>query len=163
MKRTKTLICVGLAAAVLLSAIGVYVYQRTDNIFEHLVKEVRAVRRGSESVLLSGTESAFADYDLGAFQNIQIPELDMCLSIEGDSLRLLFFNGGGSTGNFILYRYDGRDNVLYGENTLEYLKEHFLTDYFEWCADAGVKNKYSLENLGEYRFVYQETVYYNSK
>lgn len=161
MKKTKTIVCVCLAVVVLLSVTGVYFHQRTDNVFDCLEKEVRAVRKGGESVLLSGTESAYADYDLGVFQNIQIPELDMCLSVGEQSLYLLFFNGGGSTGDDTLYRYDRRDNVLYGENSLEYLEEHFLTDYFEWCADADKKSKYSLGDLGKYRFVYQENVYYS--
>ena len=160
MKKTKAIVCVCLAAVVLLSVAGVYIYQRPDNVFDCLEKEVKAVSRGRESVLLSGTESAYADYDLGAFQNIQIPELDMCLFIRGQSLCLLFSNGSHSTGDFTLYRYDRRDNILYGENSLEYLKEHFLTDYFEWCAAADQKSEYSLGHLGEYRFVYQENVYY---
>ncbi len=112
-------------------------------------------------MLLSGTESAYADADLGVFQNIQIPDLDMALFLNGQSLCLLFFNNGNSTGDYTLYRYDPRENVLYGEDTLEYLTDHFLADYFEWCADADKRSKYSLSDLGEYRFVYQKQVYYD--
>ncbi len=143
----------------------VFYNQKTDNVFDQLYLEVKTVQKGGDSVLISGTESAYADYDFGQFENIQIPECDMCLDIDDKSLYLLFFNSKGAekwdTSYCILYRYDMRNKKLYGESSIDYLADNFLSDYLQWCNNADNANEYSLNGLGEYSFTYQETVNYN--
>ena len=71
-------------------------YPKIQNVFEQLYYEVRAVKYGGDSVLVTGTEEAYADYDFGDFENIQIPELDLCLKIsrypESETLYIMFFD-----------------------------------------------------------------------
>lgn len=161
MKKRKKFIC---CVAVILVVCMIFVVRsrKTDNVFDQLYLEVKAVRRGGDSVLISGTETAYADYDVGQFQNIQILDLDMAISIDKDSLYLLFFNTPEiekwNTSYCDLYRYDVHDKKLYGEESLDYLKDNFLFHYFKWCDDAKDVNEYSLDKLGEYTFTLQEMV-----
>lgn len=113
---------------------------------------------------MTGTPGVSVDYDLGVFQNIQIPTLDMCLAFNDESLQILFYNHietvGWNHSFCILYRYDINDKKLYGEKDIDYLKDNFLSRFFEWCDESGVTSKYSLQNLGNYTFTLQEKVSY---
>ena len=139
--------------------------KKTENVFDQLYYEVRSVKKGKDSILLTGTETAFADYGFGLFENIQIPDLDMCLDFDDKSLYILFFNHSETenwdTSFCVLYRYDIDDKKLYGEQSLEYLNDNFLSYYFEWCNGSNETNVYSLQNLGNYTFIPQEQVNYN--
>lgn len=152
-------------ATILAVLIYSYFHPKTQNVFDRLYYEVRAVKHGHDSVLISGTKFAYADYDFGTFQNIQIPELDMCVDIKGDTLNILFFNTGPNgewnTSYCIQYKYHLKEKKLYGERPLDYLDDYFLNDYFTWCSNAGESNPYSQEDLGEYEFTLQETVHYD--
>lgn len=165
LKRNVLIFCIAAVLAVIICIVFVFCRQKTDNVFDQLYYEVKTVGRGGDSVLLSGTETAYADFDFGMFQNIQIPDMDMCLSIDSQSLYLLFFNHpeteAWNTSYCVLYRYDVDDKKLYGEETISYLSDNFLGGYFQWCTDAGEENAYSLNDLGEYTFIFQETVNYN--
>ena len=86
----------------------------------------------------------------------------MCLTIENDSLHILFFNHQEGvkwdTSYPIHFRYDLKEKQLYGESSFEYLTENFIFHYFKWLENDDVKNEYSMENLGNYTFTMQENV-----
>ena len=151
--------------AVLAALVYFCFHPQTQNVFDQIYYEVRAVKHRRDSVLISGTETAYADYDFGTFQHIQIPELDMCVDIKGDTLNILFFNTGPNgewnTSYCIQYKYHLKEKKLYGERPLEYLTDNFLNDYFTWYDNAGKSNAYSPDDLGTYEFEVQETVYYD--
>lgn len=115
--------------------------------------------------MLTGTQTAYADYDFGFFENIQIQDLDMCLDFDDKSLYILFFNHSEAekwnSSFYVLYRYDIGDKKVYGEKSLDYLNDNFLSYYFEWCNASNKTNEYSLQNLGNYTFTLQEQVNYN--
>ena len=151
--------------AILLTSVSCTGSNKTENVFDQLYYEVKSIKKGNDSILLTGTKTAFADYDLGSFENIQIPDLDMCLDFDEKSLYILFFNHGETenwnTSFCVLYRYDICDKKLYGEKELNYLNDNFLLYYFEWCNTSEETNVYSLQNLGNYTFTLQEQVNYN--
>ena len=165
MKTAKRILMFFCMVAILLTSISCTGSRKTENVFDQLYYEVKSVKKGNDSILLTGTETAFADYDLGSFENIQIPDLDMCLDFDDKSLYILFFNtsetGEWNTSFCILYRYDIDDKKLYGERSLDYLNDNFLSHFFEWCNASGKTNMYSLQNLGNYTFIFQEQVNYN--
>ncbi len=169
-RKITTIVLIVCVLLVLICAFAVYVvysyfHPKTDNVFDQLYYEVRNVKWGGDSVLVSGTKSAYTDYDFGFFQNIQIPDLDMCLSIREDTLDILFFNTGENgewnTSYCIHYAYKLKEKKLYGEDSLDYLLENFLNDYFQWQSDAEIENPYTPINLGTYDFEQKETVYYD--
>ena len=92
MKTLKTLLVFFCIAAILLTAVSCGENNKTENVFERLYYEIKSVKNGNNSILLTGTQTAFADYDFGFFENIQIPDLDMCLDFDDKSLYILFFN-----------------------------------------------------------------------
>ena len=146
--------------AVLLTIVLTGLFPKKVNVFDELYYEVRKVRSGGESVLISGTESAYADYDFGTFMDISIPDLHISLSIEGESLNLYFSrNPDAPIWEYrtpVHFRYDVRNKVLYGERSEIFLKQHFLCHYFLWCNQAGETEVFSLDNLGSYTFVQLE-------
>ncbi len=135
---------------------------KNENVFDCIYYQVEEVKKGNKNVLVNGTQSAYADYDFGFFENIQIPELDMCLTIENNSLHILFFNRQEgvkwNTSHPIHFRYDLKEKQLYGERSFEYLAENFFSHYFKWFENDDAKNEYSMENLGNYTFTMQENV-----
>ncbi len=164
------IVCVLLVLICAFAVYAVYSYfhPKTDNVFDQLYYEVRTVKWGGDSVLVSGTESAYADYDFGLFENIQIPDLHMSLFIREDTLYVLFHYSGyyAEHGEWVdkssfLYKYKLKEKKLYGEDSLDYLLENFLNDYFAWYSAAGEENPYTPTNLGTYDFEQQETVYYD--
>lgn len=165
-----TIIIVSVALALVLLAILFYPFFRTvtpeiHNVFDRLYYEALTVKQGGNSVLISAPGSGYADYDLGQFDNIQIPDLDMCISIENDTLYFLFFNSKDTeewnTSYCVLYKYELDEKKLYGERSLEYFVENFLDVYFEWSDITGEDNPYSQNDLGEYSFELQTRVSYN--
>ena len=165
MKATLKMLLFFCIAAVLLASVSCTESKKIENVFDQLYYEVKSIKKGKDSILLTGTESAFADYDLGSFENIQIPDLDMCLDFDEKSLYILFFNHSETekwnTSFCVLYRYDICDKKLYGEKDLDYLNDNFLSHFFEWCNDSGKMSLYSLQDLGNYTFTLQEMVTYN--
>lgn len=165
MKRSKIILIVISIISVAVIIAVCFLHKRTENVFDQIYYEVKAARRGKDSILLTGTETAYADYDLGFFVNVQIPDLDMCLDYDNKSLYLRFFNREDTEdcnhSYMVLYRYDLRDQKLYGERSLDYLTESFLASYFNWYINAGEKNRYSLQDLGSYTFILQDKVHLN--
>ncbi|MBQ2785515.1 MAG: hypothetical protein IJF02_03325 [Oscillospiraceae bacterium] len=152
------------ALLILASAVAIYSYFSSDNVFDQLHWEVKKAEYGMDSVLVSGTESAYVDYDFGMFASLQIPELDMAMSFHNNELHFLFFDipdpDGPNSTQYVHYRYNFEDNTLYGERSVEFLKDHLLTFYFQWCKNAGIENSFSLDDLGEFTFILRENVYY---
>ena len=162
MKTAQRMLCFFCLVAILLMQVSC---AESENVFDQLYDEVKSVKKGKNSVLLTGTQTAYADYDLGFFENIQIPDLDMCLDFDDKSLYILFFNHSETeewnSSFYVLFRYDIDDKKLYGEQSIDYLNDNFLSYYFEWRNTAGETNVYSLQNLGNYTFSFQEQVNYN--
>ena len=158
----KLLIAAGVLILLVICGVAVFILSPgtvdPHNAFDEIYNEVRAVERGGESILVSATESAYADYDLGSFQNIQIPDLDMCLDIYDNDLHILFFNGSKSTADYVHFKYDPDTRTLYGNRTEDHLFDGFLTHYFKWLASANETSNYSETDPGEYTYVYTETV-----
>lgn len=157
-RRIKPIVLVSvITLLVIVTVLALLIYfwfhPKTRNVFDQLYYEVRAVEWRRDSVLISGTESAYAHYDLGTFHYIDIPELDMCIGIAGDTLWIHL-----DEGEYIQYEYHLKEKKLYGERPLDYLTDHFLNDYFSWWDNAGKSNPYSTEGLGEYEFEVQENV-----
>ena len=150
---------------ILLTSVSCTGSNKIENVFDRLYYEVKSIKKGNNSILLTGTQTAFVDYDFGSFENIQIPDLDMCLDFDDKSLYILFFNHSETekwnTSFCVLYRYDICDKKLYGEKELDYLNDKFLSYYFEWCNASGETNTYSLQNLGNYTFTLKEMANYN--
>ena len=165
MKTVKKMLVFFFIITILLTSVSYTGCGKAENVFDQLYYEVKSVKKGKNSVLLTGTQTAYADYDLGFFENIQIPDLDMCLDFDDKSLYILFFNHSETeewnSSFYVLYRYDIDDKKLYGERSIDYLNDNFLSYYFEWCNTAGETNVYSLQNLGKYTFTFQEQVNYN--
>ncbi|MBQ8748207.1 MAG: hypothetical protein IJZ14_00100 [Oscillospiraceae bacterium] len=148
--------------AVLLVIVLTAIFPKKFNVFDELYYEVKKVRAGGESVLISGTESAYKKYDLGIFESIRIPDLNMSVSLKGESLNIhISCVADAPIWEFyesVHFRYDIRDKKLYGENTVAFLEKYFLRHYFAWRSGAGQANTFSLNDLGEYTFILQETV-----
>ena len=165
MKAAKRMLVFFCIITILLTSVSCIESKKTENVFEQLYYEVKSVKKGKDSILLTGTQTAYADYDFGFFENIQIPDLDMCLDFDDKSLYILFFNHSETeewnSSFYVLFRYDIDDKKLYGEQSIDYLNDNFLSYYFEWCNTAGETNVYSLQNLGNYTFSFQEQVNYN--
>jgi len=165
MKTAKIMLVFFCVMAILLTSVSCTGIKKIENVFDQLYYEVQSVKYGKDSVLLTGTQTAYANYDFGSFENIQIPDLDMCLDFDGKSLYLLFFNHSETktwnTSFCVLYRYDIYDKKLYGEKELDYLNDNFLSYYFEWYNASEETHVYSLQDLGNYTFTLQEQVYYN--
>lgn len=137
---------------------------RVQNIFDALYLEVDAVSRGKDSALLSITEDAKGDYDFGEFSSFQIPELNMWIKngIGMNKCEILWisFYGYGEDGKEdIMFIYDTRTRTIQGEKSLDFLMEHFLQYYFEACRQVGQDLEFSEDHLGDYTYVYSETVY----
>ncbi len=135
-----------------------------ENVFDLLYYQVEMVKKGNKNVLLNGTESAYADYDFGSFENIQIPEIGVVLSIGDDSLHILFSNRQEgvewNTSHIIHYKYLLSEKKIYGERSFDYLMENFISHYFKWCENDNLTCEYSPDNLGNYSFEMMENVYY---
>ena len=146
--------------ALLLAMLFPVLFPKTNNVYDRLYYEVK--RGGKGTVLLTGTESAYADYDMGIFMHISIPDLNVSLSISGKSLNLHLYDiidpKSGAYLRDVHFRYDTKDKTLYGENSLDFLNEYFLSHYFGWCSDAGETNKFSLDDPGAFTFILQEMV-----
>lgn len=165
-KRKKTIIGFTILVVILIGAfvfaLHLYFHPKTQNVFEQLYYETRSVKWGQDSVLISGTETAYADYDFGEFDHIAIPELNTSLDIKGDTLYILFSNHEPDEDwRYVLYKYHLKEKRLYGERPVEFLVDRFLSDYFTWYGNAGKSNPYSQDDLGEYEFELRETVYYD--
>ena len=167
MKKKMRFVVLAIVIILLASFCCIFIFgkDKTENVFDQLYNEVKSVKKANDSILLTGTETAYADYDLGHFENIQIPYLDMCIDFDNKSLYLLFFNHNETEkwniSFCVLYRYDIHNKKLYGEQSLDYLNDNFLSHYFGWCKDANAASPYSLQELGDYTFILQETVNYN--
>ena len=139
-------------------------FKQPENVFDQLYYEVKTVKNGEDSVIMTGTPGVEIIYEMGIFQSIWIPTLDMSLRFNEDSLYILFYNHiepvGWNMSKSILYRYDIRDKKLYGERDIDYLKENFLSQFFEWSDSSEESSAYSLKYLGDYTFTLQEMVSY---
>ena len=157
MKETGIIFLV-IAMLFLICGIGIYSYFSPDNVFDQLYWDIKKAEYGMDSVLISGTDSAYVDYDMGFFANLQIPELDLAISYNNNGISFFFFNFPWD--DAIRYYYNFEDQTLYGEESSEFFYNYFLSYYFKWCQNAGIENSYSVDDLGEYSFVWQKNVYW---
>ena len=147
-------------AAVLTVLIYFCFHPITQNVFDQLYYEVRAVYHRRSSVLVSGTSPAYANYEYGSVMGVLIPEPDMYIDISGDTLELWFFHFDPDDDRRVLrYEYNLKEKQLSGELPVEFLADNFLTEYFAWYSSAGKSNPYSQEDLGEYEFTLRENAH----
>ncbi len=132
---------------------------KEQNVYETIWNMVISEKQGTKTVLTSSTKDAYADYDLGEFQNIQIPECGVVISFFENELTFLFNkydeNGDWVRGEYIKFKYNYDDSTLYGNESESYLFEHFLVYYYSWVDGT---EKYSKDNPGKYAFQYENQI-----
>lgn len=135
--------------------------KRPQNVFDQIYYELKKVENKKDSILVSGTDSAHAQYDRNLFTfeftGVRIPDLDMFLSEHDGYLHITFiqYNDRGQDAS-IHFVYNPDTEKLYGERAVRYLQDNFLVHYFQWWADAGKENDYSRDNLGDFTFIASE-------
>ena len=144
---------------------------RPANVFEEIWNLVLAEQYGkAKTVLTTATKDAEVDFDVGFFQNIQIPEHRLAIGWEtgGKALFFSFSVRLGVDGAHIKFIYDYKSKSLSGNTVLSYLTENFLSPYFDWCeADDDFSSAFGMDSLGNYAFqpTYKESpsfsVYWN--
>ena len=134
---------------------------RPQNVVEEIWNLVVSESRGRRTVLTTATEDARVKYDFGSFCCVGIPECDLSLSWKYfDETELVFFfsiRQSDGKRNYAKFTYNFSTKTLYGEEDFPFLVEHFLNDYFDWCAteDSGSFRK---ENMGEFTFQYIDSM-----
>ena len=131
-----------------------------QNVFEEIWNMLASEEFGGETLLTTGTEDAYVDFDFGIdFVGVYIPACDTSLHWSGvdDGGMKIYLHDGEETYQFI-YVYDTK--MLYGDADEAYLIEQFLTCYFQWFeVTSHLSSKFSLENLGEYTYQFADPVY----
>ncbi len=121
------------------------------NVYENIWNMVAYERLGMETVLTRRTKGAYAEYDRGEFQGIQIPECGVSISINGDEMLLKVQKsdgkGGWLDGEYFEYVYNCETDTLCGNENEEYLHKRFLKYYYVWITTA---NKYTESEPGRY-------------
>lgn len=135
---------------------------RVDNVYEEIYNMVISERNGSQTILTTSIEGSEIDYDFGCFQQVNIPvndEYDVVLTfVNQDELGILIFENNNFENNGIrrkssFYVYNYQSNTLYGDREETHLIEIFILPYFSWARN---KEKFNLDNYGNYTFVYTE-------
>lgn len=171
MKYSKRRMLAGIIALILVAVATVSAFSGCSsgrlfpkNVFDHIGKELQDAKwghfYGEESVLLTGTDDAFIDQDLGQFMALVIPELKVSISEYEDGLK--FFFTEPELEDCVDFLYDEKRGVLMSNERLEYFIDNFLVYYLEWCDASGEKIKYSLNDLGEYTYEKKESPFFTA-
>lgn len=126
-----------------------------DNVYEEIWNMVVSEQFGKPTVLTTTTEGAYAKFGLGEFEQVNIPELKMCVLWLRDPHKLLEFFFITEEG-YIHFAYDYETKTLYGDEQPEFLMENFLQYYFEWNKE---ETKYSPDNLSNIPFKYVDSIF----
>ena len=135
---------------------------RVDNVYEEIYNMVISERNGSQTILTTSIEGSEVDYDFGFFEHVNIPvndEYAVVLSfVNQDELGIWIFESNnfennGTRRKSSLYVYNYQSNTLYGNREEAHLIEIFISPYYSWI---GNKEKFNLDNHGNYTFVHTE-------
>ena len=135
---------------------------RVDNVYEEIYNMVISEKNGTQTILTTSIEGSERDYDLGFFQQVNIPVNDeytvvLCF-VNQDELGIWIFENNNSENigayrNSSFYVYNYQSNTVYGDREEAHLIEIFISPYFSW---VGNKGKFNLDNHGNYTFVHTE-------
>lgn len=129
---------------------------RVDNVYEEIWNMVIAEKNGTQTILTTSIEGIVVDYDLGLFQNINIPlndEYSISLSFYRDELCIWLFKENNKNHDAACYVYNYQTNTLYGNQDESHLIDKFMSLYYSWVGNDG---NFNSENQGDYTFVFAE-------
>ncbi len=127
----------------------------TDNVYEEIQNLIIYEESGKGPALSELTEGSYADYDVGVFQSVVIPEYRLSISMsQYGLLHLLFFDE--EKGEYHSFAYDDENDKLYGDCEEAYLTDNFLKHYFSLMGDD---SEYSAEDKGKYTYEFAENVF----
>ena len=167
--KKKVILAISCVLAVLLALLLWHIDSKLPkNVFDQMYWEVKKAEYKQDSVLLSGTDSAEAMYDRNLFfidfMGVSIPDLNMFLYERDGFLHITFiqYNEYGQDAS-IHFVYNPDTKKVYGEREMQYLVDNFLVYYFQWWANTGKKNDYSIDNLGKVTFIASENAGVDSR
>ena len=149
-----------------------FFHPHTDNAFDELYHEMQYLQLGigSDRLRADNGNTVELDYDVGQFMSALTPDPHMAMQISGKNLHFTFYDFiGDGLGtelkdyNCVDYRYEPDTNTLYGEGPQSRLTQDFFALYFGWCEKAGKPSKYTPDALGDYTYVWQESVFLQTK
>ena len=129
---------------------------RVDNVYEEIWNMVNSEKNGTQTILTTSIEGAEVDYDLGFFQQVNIPindEYIIALSFYQDELCIWLFEKNSKNHDAACYVYNYQTNTLYGNQEESHLIDKFTSLYYSWVGNGG---KFNSENYGAYTFVFAE-------
>ena len=175
-KRILIAVAIFLSAAVLIVAAASFLTEgftrgllsrriyRPQNVYEEIWNLMLTEKTsGTKTILTTGTEDAYEDWDLGIdFVGIYIPSSNASIHLhslnKGRDYALVFrlWIDGQKSSTFV---YDYQTKTLSADADSVPLMEHFLADYFAWCeADPDFDSDYSAEDLGDFTFRHESPV-----
>lgn len=132
------------------------------NVFEEMWNMLAAEEHGGETLLTTGSEGAYVDFDFGIdFVGAYIPACNASLhfgwgNFEPEYMTIYFRLDEG----YYQYRYVYDTQTLYGDMDHAYLVDNLLTDYFGWFeVTSHLSSRFSLDDLGEYTYQFADPIY----
>lgn len=108
-----------------------------------------------QTVLTTATKDAYVDFDFGIdFVGVYIPESSTSIHWDWGAERegISFSVRLGDRKN-VYFTYNYETKTLFGDSDFSYLKDMFLTNYFEWCkASSDFSSAYAIDALGDVTF-----------
>ena len=129
---------------------------RVDNVYEEIWNMVNSEKNGTQTILTTSIEGSEVDYDLGCFQQVNIPindEYNIALSFYQDELCIWLFEKNSKNHDAGCYVYNYQTNTLYGNQEESHMIDKFTSLYYSWVGNDG---KFNSENQGDYTFVFAE-------
>lgn len=129
---------------------------RVDNVYEEIWNMVNSEKNGTQTILTTSIEGSEVDYDLGCFQQVNIPindEYNIALSFYQDELCIWLFEKNSKNHDAGCYVYNYQTNTLYGNQEESHMIDKFTSLYYSWVGNDG---KFNSENQGDYAFVFAE-------
>ena len=128
-----------------------------ENVFDEIWNLFISESHGTRTILTKSTEGAFADYDLGWFQNVQIPEIGIVIAMDEGKALVFYFHENGmeqQTTKHFVYSYPNK--TLYYDRDPDSFFQGFLKAYCEW---AGKNSKFAMDRLGKVETVFCDPIY----
>ena len=147
----------------ILAAIGITAYRQwPKNIFDELNYETIKIRYRADSHLMDEEFGARKWYDFGRFEGVNLDNWDVGISffvkdelwISVDTFEET--EEGKVLERSVTYIYHISERKIEAGQPIDYLIEHFLTDYFAYCEAHGIKSRFSVEDLGRFDFEINE-------
>ncbi len=129
---------------------------RVDNVYEEIWNMVNSEKNGTHTILTTSIKGSEVDYDLGSFQQVNIPvndEYSVVLSFNSGELSIWLFEHNRKSHDAALYVYNYQSNTLYGNKKESYLFDKFTSLYYSWAGNDG---KFDPEDQGNYTYVFAE-------